>query len=240
MAAAMTPCRSTHINVEEVAAPAQSRGWNRMPRASFGNILQAFGNILQPSSSTPMLALERQVQSPYPALMDMPRGNSFLQLVPREALPEHNFTIGFSQQTLPEQVEHAAQRSRVDQPSPDTDSKLSPDVKLNKLLEAAKARAQQAEADPEAPTHPAALIAYGEREMLCRPCVVCGRYTGNFCDGDEYGPTRLPCLASKRVPTEQWVSNQRTPLCNDCEHKHGCCHFCRSVPWCMPFPYGPR
>ena len=67
--------------------------------------------------------------------------------------------------------------------------------------------------------------------MLFRPCVDCGRYTGNFCEND--------CKAAIWVPAEQWASGQLTPHCTSCERKSVVCHFCRGVRWCTPFPF-PR
>ena len=46
-------------------------------------------------------------------------------------------------------------------------------------------------------------IAYGEPEMLTRPCVDCGSVTGSFCDW---------CWAHDRVPNEEWAARQKTPL----------------------------
>ena len=69
------------------------------------------------------------------------------------------------------------------------------------------------------------VIACGDEEMLCRPCADCGRKTGRFCDW---------CHAKDRLPSEEWADNQMTPLCTDCDNKHGSCHYCRGLPWCTP------
>jgi hypothetical protein len=71
------------------------------------------------------------------------------------------------------------------------------------------------------------VLATGDEEMLCRPCVDCGLKTGRFCDH---------CLASTRVPSEEWASGQMTPLCSRCDWDHGACHYCFGLPWCTPFP----
>jgi len=62
------------------------------------------------------------------------------------------------------------------------------------------------------------VLAFGDMETLCRPCVDCGRRTGRFCDH---------CLAKWRIPTEQWHSGQHTPFCSYCEELHDRCRFCR-------------
>ena len=69
----------------------------------------------------------------------------------------------------------------------------------------------------------------GDSAALIRPCVDCGLWTGRFCDW---------CLASDRMPEEQWAEGQLTPLCSTCDNKHDMCHFCRGLLWCMPAPWG--
>ena len=74
---------------------------------------------------------------------------------------------------------------------------------------------------------PMQVLAVGDMEMLCRPCVDCGLKTGSYCDF---------CRAADRVPNEQWASGQMTPLCTRCDGIHGKCHFCRGLVWCAPPP----
>ena len=68
-------------------------------------------------------------------------------------------------------------------------------------------------------------LALGSEEGLTRPCVDCGLVTGCYCDH---------CRAADRLPQEVWGDNQMTPLCSQCERKHGACHFCRRQHWCTP------
>ncbi len=81
------------------------------------------------------------------------------------------------------------------------------------------------------------VCAAGKVEDLLRPCVDCGRITGNFCEtllqgqGEWQGGV---CLAESRVPSERWLEGQRTPLCSRCEAEHGACRFCRRVHGCTP------
>ena len=72
------------------------------------------------------------------------------------------------------------------------------------------------------------VTCWGDGDMLCRPCVDCGRFTGNFCEND--------CLAASRIPTERWAGGQRTPHCTHCERRYGVCHFCRQQSWVQPPP----
>ena len=69
------------------------------------------------------------------------------------------------------------------------------------------------------------------------PCVDCGLFTGNFCDG---GPTLEytdRCFAFERDPqTYREESTQRTPLCTYCETCSKYCRFCRGVSGCTPPP----
>ena len=72
------------------------------------------------------------------------------------------------------------------------------------------------------------VLCQAPQEVLYRPCVDCGKYTGRFCDF---------CLAVERVPSEQWANGQHTPLCSKCDERHAC-HFCLEIDWCQPFPHG--
>ena len=72
---------------------------------------------------------------------------------------------------------------------------------------------------------PLEVTAWGDYEMLCRPCVDCGQFTGMFCD---------ICRAADRIPDETWAPGQMTPLCSTCDRQHGRCNFCRGVKWCRP------
>ena len=74
---------------------------------------------------------------------------------------------------------------------------------------------------------PIEVIAIGDKDMLCRPCVDCGKKTGRFCDY---------CKAADRLPDERWAHGQLTPLCSDCDNEHDQCHFCRGQLWCTPPP----
>ena len=65
---------------------------------------------------------------------------------------------------------------------------------------------------------------------MFRPCVDCGRLTGNFCDND--------CPAEQWCPSEQWCDGQLTPQCTVCEKQHVVCHYCREVPSCTPAAWG--
>ena len=75
------------------------------------------------------------------------------------------------------------------------------------------------------PGDPLEIMAMGPREILFRPCVDCGLWTGYFCDW---------CEAADRMPGEEWAEGQFTPLCTYCEGRHGKCHFCRQQKWCTP------
>ena len=75
------------------------------------------------------------------------------------------------------------------------------------------------------------VLAVGSAEMLCRPCVDCGQYTGSFCEG---------CFASDRIPSEEWASGQMTPLCSVCDESRGACHYCHRVSLCRPFAWGVK
>ena len=86
--------------------------------------------------------------------------------------------------------------------------------------------------------------AFGSREELFRPCVDCGRKTGNYCETPiQVGHAEAQggkCFAKDRVPSEHWAIGQKTPLCTFCENIHGSCHFCRGVESCTPFPWDPK
>ena len=72
------------------------------------------------------------------------------------------------------------------------------------------------------------VVAGSDIEILCRPCVDCGRKTGCYCDN---------CKAKDRVPSEEWADHQQTPLCTYCDRKYDECHFCRGLHWCTPFEH---
>ena len=69
------------------------------------------------------------------------------------------------------------------------------------------------------------VYAAGTVEELVRPCVDCGRLTGNYCDS---------CFAVDRLPSETWVQGQRTPLCTICDRQRDICHFCLGRSWVTP------
>ena len=69
----------------------------------------------------------------------------------------------------------------------------------------------------------------GQEALLMRPCIDCGRRTGSFCDW---------CLAADRLPDEEWVTGQHTPLCTVCDRQHDRCHRCRGLIWATPPPHG--
>ena len=69
------------------------------------------------------------------------------------------------------------------------------------------------------------VMAFGDEEVLTRPCVDCGLVTGRFCDF---------CYAAARIPDEEWAEGQLTPLCSYCDNKFDCCHCCRNLSWCRP------
>ena len=71
------------------------------------------------------------------------------------------------------------------------------------------------------------VLAFGDREMLCRSCVDCGRHTGSYCDF---------CIAKERSPKEEWADGQHTPLCTECGRKFDMCHYCRGQKWATPPP----
>ena len=73
-------------------------------------------------------------------------------------------------------------------------------------------------------------LAVGTQDELCRPCVVCGLYTGCYCDGNDWGE----CFAADRLPREHWANNQRTPLRTACDRRFNMCHFCRGQLWAVP------
>ena len=73
--------------------------------------------------------------------------------------------------------------------------------------------------------HQLEIMAFGDEEVLTRPCVDCGLVTGRFCDY---------CNAADRIPDEEWAEGQLTPLCSYCDNKFNRCHFCRNLSWCRP------
>ena len=78
---------------------------------------------------------------------------------------------------------------------------------------------------------PLQVLAWGDEDLLMRPCVDCGRTTGRFCDG---WPVRDSCKAALRIPTEEWADGQLTPLCSRCDDLREFCHFCKKVAWATP------
>ena len=70
------------------------------------------------------------------------------------------------------------------------------------------------------------VYAAGDPEILCRPCVDCGRRTGNYCDAE--------CSAASWIPSEVWAEGQITPQCTECELNYIVCHYCRGVRMCSP------
>ena len=73
---------------------------------------------------------------------------------------------------------------------------------------------------------------FGSKNTLYRPCVDCGRRTGNLCE--------LECQAKDRMPLEFWNDGQCTPHCTECERRYDYCHFCRGVAWVTPPPWGAK
>ena len=90
------------------------------------------------------------------------------------------------------------------------------------------------QAEPGADLKILEVLAFAEASVLYRPCVDCGRRTGNFCEGVLHD-----CLAEDRIPSEHWAEGQMTPQCTECERKHVVCHFCRGLQWATPPPHGP-
>ena len=70
----------------------------------------------------------------------------------------------------------------------------------------------------------------GDYDVLCRPCVDCGKRTGRYCDR---------CFAADRLPKEVWAAGQRTPLCTSCDNEYDECHFCRGLHWVVRPPFDP-
>ena len=64
---------------------------------------------------------------------------------------------------------------------------------------------------------------------LYRPCVDCGKFTDSCCD--------LLCSAELNLPSEQWIRDQFTPHCEECDFMFGSCHFCRKVDLAVPPPW---
>ena len=75
------------------------------------------------------------------------------------------------------------------------------------------------------------VLAAGDVETLCRPCVDCGLKTGRFCDY---------CYAEDRLPGEKWANKQLTPLCSTCDNRFDKRHFCRGLKWCTPPTWARR
>ena len=76
------------------------------------------------------------------------------------------------------------------------------------------------------------IKSWGDFETLCKPCVDCGKWTGNWCE--------LECLASACDPNGQSADGQITPHCTECDRKYGMCHFCRGLKWVQPPAWGDR
>ena len=75
------------------------------------------------------------------------------------------------------------------------------------------------------------VFAVGSKEVLCRPCVDCGLYTGCFCDY---------CYGADRIPDEYWEQGQLTPLCTNCDNRYDACHYCRGVHMARPSAWGRK
>ena len=73
---------------------------------------------------------------------------------------------------------------------------------------------------------PLEVKAWADSDILRRPCVDCGRWTGAFCN--------LDCKASHRLPREEWAVGQCTPHCTACDSENKMCHFCRGHKWRRP------
>ena len=125
VSAALTPCRSTKQLVAEVAAPDNNRGWNRMPRSAFGNILHAAANNRMGRGAT-VFALEDQ-HRPL-ALMDAQPG---YREEPRFVAPRVE---------PPRAEPPRAEPPEPPSTEPAASSQLSADEKLALLLDAAKKR----------------------------------------------------------------------------------------------------
>ena len=65
---------------------------------------------------------------------------------------------------------------------------------------------------------PLHVLAQGEEEEICRPCVDCGEPSSCFCSG---------CFAKDQSPEEKWTTNQKTPPCARRDAKWEDCRFCR-------------
>jgi len=53
--------------------------------------------------------------------------------------------------------------------------------------------------------------------LAFHPCVDCATCTGRFCNY---------CFAADRLPAQEWVFGQPTPLCSTCEETRGKCKYC--------------
>ena len=78
---------------------------------------------------------------------------------------------------------------------------------------------------PQRSTNTLEALAFGDEEILCRPCVDCGLFTGCFCDY---------CYAKDRIENEVWAIGQHTPLCTNCDKAHDRCRYCRGISSCTP------
>ena len=75
------------------------------------------------------------------------------------------------------------------------------------------------------------------QHLLQQPCVICGKVAQRFCDGGEIIKMfnkGSPCFAAARMPKGDWLPNQRTPMCGECDNFCQVCYYCRSIPWCSP------
>ena len=68
-----------------------------------------------------------------------------------------------------------------------------------------------------------------DKEAFHKPCIDCGRITGNFCDG-----VHGDCYAEDTNTVDKFQPGQRTPLCTDCERQYTLCRVCRGSNGCTP------
>ena len=67
------------------------------------------------------------------------------------------------------------------------------------------------------------------QEVFNKPCIDCGRITGNFCDG-----VHGDCYAEDTNTVDKFQPGQRTPLCTVCEKHYTLCRVCRGSHGCTP------
>ena len=90
-------------------------------------------------------------------------------------------------------------------------------------------------ATPTSKPLPFELVGYAlDYRLLIRPCVDCGRWTGDYCEGVEEDD----CFADLHMPGDAWAPDQRTPLCSVCEEESDACHYCREEAWARPKAWG--